>query len=172
MTNFDASETKCDLGSLEHLDLTALELLLCEKIPRATGKFTPTHRFSDLATRHCQENPQEIIEAADWLLNFLDSSQSQHLSKVDLAQAQTFIGLIRQQTGQYRSSQQAYVNAAWIARNSEREVLASSLFRLAKSYGKTGEKRKMRATLQQAYEVFNLGQDESETTSSENLLFL
>lgn len=168
---------RLDFHSMDRIDLVSLEDLLCQKIPKetsggstATKATTTTHRFAGLSTR-CATNADELTEVADWLLNFLGTSQSQQLSTTALAEIHTFIGLIRQRDGEYLSSQRAYVSAAWISRNTEKAALAASLFRLAKSYGKTGDKRKMRATLQQAYDMYSSSSPEDHSNSSVGLSY-
>jgi tetratricopeptide (TPR) repeat protein len=144
------------------LKLEDLEDMLCHTIPTLTGEEEGLH-YAGLASR-CETNDwsvckAELSGAAEWLSTFLDGPFSQHLSRSEVAEIHSFIGLIKEVHGNYDFACQSYVKALWIASQATapqqfpKDQLAVILCRLGNAYGRTGNYEQMQYLLDKAAEI-------------------
>ena len=91
-----------------------------------------------------------------------------------LSDIHSFIGLIRQLNGEFKASQRAYVTAAWVAQRADKqEQLATSLYRLGASIGRTGaggDPQKMTSTVKKANAVMLLDDATEDTELVQDLI--
>jgi hypothetical protein len=145
------------------LNVEHLENLVCRSIPLHTGDMGGL-RFQGLAKRFadfkfqpsCSPCSQELEQVADWLGDFLDSTNSRRLPVASLSEVHSFIGKIREDGRNYQAATRSFVAALWMlsqqtpAELSE-EQLAITLYRLGSSYGRIGDHVQMKATLKRAF---------------------
>jgi len=168
-TSFHAEEVS--FGKLHTgLCVASLEQLVCQTIPEATGK--DGSEFEGLAKRSKEGRLQadDLLYVADWLLEILDDSSSRLLSPCNVADIHSFIGLIRQNNGEHETAQRSYLSAVYIIASLQlpkhKDRLAVSLYRLGKSYGKTGNLLQMRETFDRAFGVYNNNHNKATGESS------
>lgn len=169
--NLFAATSTLALYELETLILSIRNVVGKQMSTKGYPKF---HKPFGNTTILDRRQKSELEIALLWLTNLVDKEPaSKFLPVILLAQAHSWIGIIRQQlNGEHEAASRSFLSALWILSSSStdrrstssktesksdvskrKEQQALVLCRLGKTYGQMGQKTKMKETLERAYSL-------------------